>query len=409
MATTKHIAISAAAFSGNQGAASMLHATIQQLSNKHQNIDFAVFTVYPVGDAEVQNYKNVILHAASPKQLVAKLIPAAFLYRLFPFMRNQLIKIDAIKALSKADLQIDLAGISFADGRGIFLLYNIASVLPALLMKVPVVKFAQAMGPFKDPLARFVAKMFLPFMDHVFSRGAVTATALKKIKLSNTSRASDVAFLFKPTEKDENANEKLLKNLKLRKHGYVLFAPSQVLYKKANKLGIDYIKESADFIQWVITNKQLPVLLVAHSVRQGTSKRHNNDIPVCQEIFDSLPKGSDCYFPAEPLYAGQLKQLIGSAKLVVTARFHAMISSLATRVPVVVTGWSHKYQEVLDELDVSVPTVYLEKDFTQQVQKSVANIIDSNNEDFFESVDKSIGKVKDSARKQINYVTAKIF
>jgi colanic acid/amylovoran biosynthesis protein len=42
---------------------------------------------------------------------------------------------------------IDLAGVSFIDGREKFLPFNILTILPAMLLGVPVVKFAQAMGP----------------------------------------------------------------------------------------------------------------------------------------------------------------------------------------------------------------------------------------------------------------------
>ena len=39
--------------------------------------------------------------------------------------------------------------------------------------------------------------------------------------------------------------------------------------------------------------------------------------------------------------------------VLVTSRFHAMISGLATSTPTVVVGWSHKYREVLDDFGLS--------------------------------------------------------
>jgi polysaccharide pyruvyl transferase WcaK-like protein len=48
------------------------------------------------------------------------------------------------------------------------------------------------------------------------------------------------------------------------------------------------------------------------------------------------------------LYSAELRRLVADARVLVTSRFHAMISGLATATPTIVLGWSHKYREVLD-------------------------------------------------------------
>ena len=42
-----------------------------------------------------------------------------------------------------------------------------------------------------------------------------------------------------------------------------------------------------------------------------------------------------------------LKGLIGASRLVVGSRYHALVAALSQAVPVVATGWSHKYRELL--------------------------------------------------------------
>ena len=42
-----------------------------------------------------------------------------------------------------------------------------------------------------------------------------------------------------------------------------------------------------------------------------------------------------------------IQQIIQGANLVVTSRFHSMVSSLSLGVPVYVIGWGHKYLQVL--------------------------------------------------------------
>lgn len=47
---------------------------------------------------------------------------------------------------------------------------------------------------------------------------------------------------------------------------------------------------------------------------------------------------------------GACKTVLAGAKLVVTSRFHALVSALAEGVPALCTSWSHKYQELVSEL-----------------------------------------------------------
>jgi polysaccharide pyruvyl transferase WcaK-like protein len=54
-----------------------------------------------------------------------------------------------------------------------------------------------------------------------------------------------------------------------------------------------------------------------------------------------------------PLTAGELRRLVAGSRVLVTSRFHAMISGLATCTPTVVVGWSHKYREVLDDFGLA--------------------------------------------------------
>src|SRR5690606_31822517 len=49
----------------------------------------------------------------------------------------------------------------------------------------------------------------------------------------------------------------------------------------------------------------------------------------------------------------EVKAAIGSAKLVVSSRFHGLVSGLNQQVPTFCTSWSHKYQEVLALYGVS--------------------------------------------------------
>lgn len=57
---------------------------------------------------------------------------------------------------------------------------------------------------------------------------------------------------------------------------------------------------------------------------------------------------------------GACKNVIAGAKLVVTSRFHGLVSALSEGVPAICTSWSHKYQELVREMDCPQSCVSLE-------------------------------------------------
>ena len=125
--------------------------------------------------------------------------------------------------------------------------------------------------------------------------------------------------------------------------------PSVVLQKKVDAREGDYAGQMVSFIERLRAAGK-KVLLVPHSVRTGTDKTHNNDLPLCTEINARLAPGDDLLFIDRELSSQQLRYLIGRCSLFVASRFHAMVSSLAMAVPTVVIGWSHKYREVLRDV-----------------------------------------------------------
>ena len=78
-----------------------------------------------------------------------------------------------------------------------------------------------------------------------------------------------------------------------------------------------------------------------------------NDGPVCREVAAACGDSSGVIGLDFDLTAGELRHLVAMSAVMVTSRFHAMISGLATCTPTVVVGWSHKYKEVLDDFGLS--------------------------------------------------------
>ncbi|MDY0909005.1 polysaccharide pyruvyl transferase family protein [Microbacterium sp. CFBP9034] len=349
--TGPRITIIGSALSGNKGASAMLEAAVQTLEARLDDPQFTLLSMYPAEDAAQNPYPNLEIVAANPKQLGVTINSLALAYRLLPFLRGTIRKRSrAIRALVESDVLLDQGGITFTDGREKFLLYNVASILPALNTGTPVFKCAQAIGPFQNPVNRRASRMFLPKVRTIVTRGRITHEFAEQLGLTNIVAGADYAFSLE-LDGTEAAAVGAHIDLSFFDGDVVGVCPSVVLQKKVDAAGGDYIGQLADFIEQVRAQGKR-VLLVPHSVRTGTDKTHNNDLPLCREIHARLRLGDDLVFVDRELTSQQLRYLIGRCSLFVASRFHAMVSSLAMAVPTLVIGWSHKYREVLEMFEL---------------------------------------------------------
>ena len=167
-----NIAITAACFSGNKGAAAMLQSSIKQLRERYgEKLNIFLMSTYPGADRKLiaempEKYDFIKVVNAKPERLLFLAFPLSILYsflRFIPPFRKLLQMDKIIKAYSQCDIVIDEAGISFVDSRG-FIMNTYAFVCAAvpMLCGVPVVKYSQALGTFKNGWNKFLAKWILP-------------------------------------------------------------------------------------------------------------------------------------------------------------------------------------------------------------------------------------------------------
>lgn len=153
-----NIAITAACFSGNKGAAAMLQSSIKQLKERYgEKLNIFLMSTYPKADRKLikempEKYDFIKVVNTKPERLLFIAFPLAILYsflKYIPPFRKVLQMNKIIKAYSQCDIVIDEAGISFVDSRG-FVMNTYAFVCAAvpMLCGVPVVKYSQAFSYF---------------------------------------------------------------------------------------------------------------------------------------------------------------------------------------------------------------------------------------------------------------------
>lgn len=401
------VAIIASAFSGNKGASAMLESSVQHLSRRGEDTRFVLLSMYPRSDAAQNPYEELKVLDASPLRLGVLINGAALLHRVLPPLRKLIQRaVPEVGALAKADVLLDEGGITFVDGRGKFLIYNMASILPAMFVKTPVVKVAQAMGPFSGKLNRRAARMMLPKVAAIISRGAITHQHLTEFGLSNVHAGADLAFTLEVTAEDIAAGQA---GADATAPGFfdggdvVGYSPSAVLGKGADARGEDYVAQVRSQIDYLTETLGKKVLLVAHSARAHTDKTHNNDLPMCRSIYAGLAAPEKVLFIDEELSSQALRYLIGKCEAFVASRFHAMVSSLSMGVPTFVIGWSHKYREVLEMFGQENFAVG-HKELTEELYRSkVAELLDDKN-DIAEQISTALVDVRAVAMEQVDII-----
>jgi polysaccharide pyruvyl transferase WcaK-like protein len=174
---------------------------------------------------------------------------------------------------------------------------------------------------------------------------------VRELGLTRVCPAADLAFLMSV---DDDVRTRMVTRLSLTAPGpYLAVAPSQVVATYCRKAGIDYVGSMARFIEDARDQTGHTVVVLAHSAEAGAGVSHMNDLPLCRGIHERVASTEGIVFFDEDLLPGELRALIGAAAVLVTSRFHGMISALTERVPVLVIGWSHKYAEVLEQFGLA--------------------------------------------------------
>lgn len=356
------IAIVGGTLWGNRGAEAMLVTTIGQIRKQFPDARFKVFSYYPARDAQLCQDAAIELLDYRPLTLGLKVLPLVMLCGLLKLLRIRMPRFllgKQISALQQCDVLLDVGGITFCDGREIFLLYNVLSLLPAFVLHVPVVKMSQALGPFKNPINRFLASRILPKCHHVFARGQITAGHLRELGLPRHlwSEASDIAFVFEEelslTTENALQVEELDREIASRscQKQVVSIVPSSLVFKKSPA----YVDLLTGLVRQLLA-ADVYVVLLPNATRADSDQGRNNDLVVIRQVLQALQE--NCPSDIEKLSAvtfdvntESIRRLMRFSDLVVTSRFHGMVAALSAAIPVVVIGWSHKYGEVLADFE----------------------------------------------------------
>jgi len=403
-----HVAVIGGTFAGNKGAAGMLESVIANLNGRMGGgVRFDVISIYPRRDRARPLPENVSIVAAPPAQLVLLLPPLAALYSLLRMMRlprKFLLAYRPLRALAKAAALLDVSGISFVDGRGATLVYNVACNLPAIMLGVPLLKMSQALGPFRSAPNRAAARFILSRARAVFARGRETEENLRGLGLANVTAAADLAFILNERVPVPPLPPALAGALP-RGEIVIGVSPSQVLASDCERRGIDLVAVLSSALDRLHEETGARIVIIAHSLLEPERRSRNNDYHVCAALHERLRHKESATLVIEDLTASELRAVIERCTILVAARFHAMISALCVGVPPVVIAWSHKYREVMDEFGLGRFVVDAGRLDTESLRELASAALGGEKE-IRAAIAANLPKVMASARVQIDFAAA---
>lgn len=230
---------------------------------------------------------------------------------------------------TEVDVVLDAAGFAYGDQWG-----TDRAVLGTKYYRymrkhgAKIVLMPMSLGPFTDPDVVRTARELFAQVDLVFPRDDTAAAAIRDLLGDDAKihQAPDFTPLMKGTDGpalppgDKPAaiipNRKMVQKGGLTEREYVVFLAEVVRAFRA--LGY--------------TPFALPHATFDHQLAEAVRTEAGGDLPILVEP-DAL----------------KLKGVIGRCHAIFSSRFHGLVSGLCQEVPVIATGWSHKYRHLLDE------------------------------------------------------------
>ncbi len=402
-----NITILATNFAGNKGAAAMLQSSIKQLSLHTDDVYYRLLSVYPEEDKRQNPYNNLEVVSCKPEHMIFLAFPLALLYYTFKWVKpiqRLLLRNQILKAVYASDFILDEAGISFVDSRGFVMnTYNFICMVVPMLLGKPIVKYSQALGPFKNFWNRSLAKIVLPRIKGIGARGSLTKEHLDELGLKNVTLCADGAFLMSDDEKETERVQSIITGDIFYQKDIVSISISSVVEKYCEKIGIDYKGIMSRFIDFLIEDKGYGVLIIANAARIGKTSRKNNDLPVCQAVYNLVMNKDSCRWYPEEFTPEAIREFIALSRLMVASRFHAMIGALYKEVPVLLVGWSHKYKEVLDMFELGQNAIDYKK-LTLEDLITAFDLFESEQDEIRRNISMHLEDVKKSAHKNIEMI-----
>jgi len=312
----------------NQGAQLMLRAVVDRLRRESDDWSFAV-----AGRCATPETRNELGLDRLP-WVQGWGTQADCLARLLPPLHPK----GWVRA-SDIHVVLDASGFAYGDSWG----PEKAQMAAAYYRRVKkrggrIILLPQALGPFENDALRTAFCEVIELADRVYARDATSLAAVHDLggEQSHVRQSYDFTHTMTGLAPDST--------LAPRTVGLI---PNRKMLDMGAAKRDEYVSLFTRAIRIVMERDCTPLILI-HSAEDRT---------LADAIVQSSPHPTDVIEEAHPL---RVKGLIGQCHAVLSSRFHGLVNALSAAVPAIATGWSHKYQHVLE--DFGCPDMLLRAD-----------------------------------------------
>jgi polysaccharide pyruvyl transferase WcaK-like protein len=219
----------------------------------------------------------------------------------------------------------------------------------------------QAWGPFTKPGLESAVARIVENCDCAYVRDRSSLAAIESIVGKNhphVRSSLDIAWNF--PSPDLEIGSKLICSVGL-KHPKeiktICITPNLRVYERASGRGAEnsYLRILADLVRHLCAKSDRQVVLLGHALVDRTQSPLDatDDRTLCRLIMEQLPQALPVAHIDEYLSAEQIKSVIGNCHQLISSRYHALIAAFSQNVPAAAIGWSHKYDELMQDVGLT--------------------------------------------------------
>ena len=300
---------------------------------------------------------------------------------------NRLHLIDIIRCLRDTNLFISGGGGLLQDstGKGWSILYYLGLILIAKIVKVPVMIYAQGIGPINKKINKLLIKWVLNKVDIITVRNNPSKKLLNNLRVSGPSIYvnSDPVFLLK--KKNINNiidNYPYIREL-INSDNRPLIGVSVREYKNN---GLDLKRIFAQAADYLIENYKAKIIFLPFNF--------DEDVHISEEVLSLMKNQADVLkIRLEP---EELLSILSRLSLLVGVRLHSIIFSSMANIPFIAFNYDPKVKYFVEDLGLSELLLEIDEDISLKNIREKIEYIRENND-----------KIKDILLEKVNNLEEK--
>lgn len=198
---------------------------------------------------------------------------------------------------------------------------------------VKIIFLPQAFGPFEKNLSAFLFKKLYEIGDLFFARDKTSYENCQQL-IGDTRKLHlfpDFTNIYIPAVNNSSKFSEI-------KQGICIIPNSKMLSHTTEQLGEKYILFMENIVDDMVKNGE-KVFFLNHEGQDDFNLIQNlnkHKLPVISGVN-----------------ANDVKYIIGQSKIILSSRFHGVVSGLSQGIPTFCTSWSHKYKEIMKDYSFS--------------------------------------------------------